>query len=127
MSRKYEQGQILYRAEADTDGITYDEYKVIKPTMCGAWIQQHPHKKKWIGNSTKFAWPTKEEASKSLLIRSRRYLKHCVEDLHYAEERYFAVMMNGSEDEEKARKVRDRIKEIKADSMIQPPPKLFFE
>lgn len=78
-------GQILYRARADFGYISYDEWIVVRPTPQGAWITPHDpnysilngipkNQQKGIGDTSKFAWATKDEADESL----RRRCEHWV-------------------------------------------------
>lgn len=72
---------IFYRYEAnETHEPALLEFRVINETTCGYWISDfHGIIKKWVSKTGKkrYAYPTKDEAFESYLIRKMRYVKNC--------------------------------------------------
>lgn len=68
-----EEARVNYYGNAD---IVLREWTVQRKTPCGAWLVDRYGCRKWVGQKTRFAWPTKEEARQSLVIRSRHRYQH---------------------------------------------------
>lgn len=116
----YEYDQVLHRAYMTVGGLSpdqtwlhFDEFKVIKVTAKGAWIayrsevdnalyckgepleqlsKARPYSwRKWVGESTYFCSPTREEALYHLKRRTACYVKHCERRLTLARRRMRAL------------------------------------
>jgi hypothetical protein len=65
-----------FSAWVDSEEISYEVWYPAKKTPCGTWLVHAPWKRpRWQRNDAKvkFAWPTKEEALRSLIKRTERY------------------------------------------------------
>jgi hypothetical protein len=87
-------GETRYRAETIAGKhIEYDEYEVIKITPKGMWLRpkwMYISKKDdtWRTFETRFVSPTKEEAFKKLVRRTRAWIGYAERNLERAEKRY---------------------------------------
>jgi hypothetical protein len=98
----FDVGQVLYRYEDiktstgwDDDYSSVDnwkvtihlrEYPVLRVTRTGGWIRRGWNTERFVGATgrKRFAYPTKEEAWISFLIRKRRRVEHLESQLRYA-------------------------------------------
>ena len=80
--------EVYYRYEATGTLLDCVEYKVIKHTQCGVWIELYPGKKKFILNNTykKWAAPTKEAALESYYARKEKQIRILKDRLRLATE-----------------------------------------
>lgn len=75
----------------DNVSIKLEEWKVIKETPKGYWINRMSGiwwgGKRWVSKTSRkrFAYPTKEEALESFLIRKKAHIKHLKRNLTNAE------------------------------------------
>lgn len=89
----WEEGQVLYRASISgkanggDPSVRYTEYRVVKLTPCGAWLERYPFKKTWRSFHTYFVSTSKTQALCQLKLRVRRYVTHCRLRTHEAEAR----------------------------------------
>lgn len=91
--------KISFWRDLETVDVWCDEYEVIKETRCGYWIADYPQKDpdkaikdkwtwtKWVskGGKKRYAYPTKEEALESFIIRKHRQVGHARRHLDFAE------------------------------------------
>lgn len=97
----WEKGDTLYRAVAhgyENAWVYYEEFEVVKVTPCGGWLERrYPAdeirptddgpQRTWRAFGTFFASPTKEEAKRRLVARTRCWVKHAKRRLVNAEAR----------------------------------------
>jgi len=76
----------LYRYDGNTtwNGLICSEYKIVRKTKCGWWIKSDHYQykffkgdEKWVSSAARkrFAYPTKLEAARNLLLRRKKYIK----------------------------------------------------
>lgn len=78
----------------DTPQVQLLEYVLESETPKGYWIRPllggmyFSTWRKWISKTSRkrFAYPTKEEALNSFIIRKEKQVRYCKNDLYYAEE-----------------------------------------
>lgn len=67
-----------YNIEGGTVSVYLCEYEVVKQTPKGVWVGFFGDKHFVLNESRKkFAWPTKELAKESFIIRKKRQIGHC--------------------------------------------------
>lgn len=77
--------KILYRYvleySFEASRVSLREFKVIKETEKGYWIEIYYNRKKWVSNFARNRWahPSKKEALKHY-IRRKIYRNHCIMD-----------------------------------------------
>jgi len=73
--------------------LTTQEFKVIKVTSLGYWIEIHDSKRKWVSaiSRKRFAYPTKEQARESFIWRKVRQIEHAKRMLENARSAFYAL------------------------------------
>lgn len=78
----------FHMASYDNVSLKLEEWDVVKETPKGYWIRQNiepfwASDDMWVSKTSRkrFAYPTKEEALESFLIRKRKYLGHLERNL----------------------------------------------
>lgn len=72
---------VVWRAEAPTGHIRFEEWRVVKTTPRGFWIKPvdsflRGAKKTWRSRTTRFCAETRRKALMQLLRRKRAYVRH---------------------------------------------------
>lgn len=101
MEKSSDYPKVLYRYEVEkfwrdedtyVTKLTLREYSVVKTTLRGVWINPSTcffkMTNKWVSLSSKkrYAYPTKEEAFNSLVIRNRKRIQYLERDLDFAKD-----------------------------------------
>ena len=105
MDDLYDSIQWLYRFVdvLHTDRVHIYEYqfRVIKETPCGFWIDMFSDKKKWVSKVAKkrFAYPTRLEASVNFIARKNRQIRILTGQIQRAEDalHYFPMDVKNME------------------------------
>lgn len=129
-----EQPEIYYREvnaywSEDRLAISLEKYRVVKRTPRGVWIApmwdyRGDHKRFVLdGSGRRYAYPTREQARESFIIRKRREIQHCALQ-HDRAVRYLALAETMQFPEDGARALRERDPlEIIYDSPLLVEPK----